>query len=53
MDKLHNKVKDKLVIFECTSYPGTTEEYFLPFIKKKDRMVQIFFLGYSPEERIW
>ncbi len=36
MDKLSTiEIKDKLVIFECTSYPGTTEEYFLPFVKKK------------------
>ena len=51
MDKLSTiKVKDKLVIFECTSYPGTTEEYFLPFIKKKRLIIgSNIFLGYSPE----
>ena len=44
------KVKHKLIIFECTSYPGTTEEYFLPFIKKKKlRIGSNIFLGYSPE----
>ena len=30
------KVKHKLVIFECTSYPGTTEEYFYLLLKKKN-----------------
>ena len=51
MDKLSTiKVKDKLIIFECTSYPGTTEEYFLPSIKKKALEIgKNIFLGYSPE----
>ena len=51
MDKLSMiEIKDKLIIFECTSYPGTTEEYFLPFIKKKKlRIGSNIFLGYSPE----
>ena len=27
--------KNQTIILECTSYPGTTEEYFLPIFKKK------------------
>jgi len=42
--------KFQTIIFECTSYPGTTEEYFLPILKKKKFHVgKDFFLGYSPE----
>ena len=42
--------KFQTIIFECTSYPGTTEEYFLPLLKKKKFHVgKDFFLGYSPE----
>ena len=42
--------KFQTIIFECTSYPGTTEEYFLPILKKKKFNVgKDFFLGYSPE----
>jgi UDP-N-acetyl-D-glucosamine dehydrogenase len=42
--------KFQTIIFECTSYPGTTEEYFLPILKKKKFNVgKNFFLGYSPE----
>ena len=42
--------KNQLIILECTSYPGTTEEYFLPiFSRKKLNLGQDIFLGYSPE----
>lgn len=42
--------KFQTIIFECTSYPGTTEEYFLPiFKKKKFKVGKNIFLGYSPE----
>jgi len=42
--------KNQLIILECTSYPGTTEEYFLPiFNRKKLNVGQDIFLGYSPE----
>ena len=27
--------KNQTIILECTSYPGTTEEFFLPIFKKK------------------
>ena len=40
----------KLIIFECTSYPGTTEEMFLPLVKQKKLILgEKIFLGYSPE----
>lgn len=40
----------KLIIFECTSYPGTTEEMFLPLAKQKKLVLgDKIFLGYSPE----
>ena len=42
--------KGQTVILECTSYPGTTEEYFLPIFKKnKLKVGKNIFLGYSPE----
>ena len=42
--------KNQLIILECTSYPGTTEEYFLPiFNMKKLKVGYDIFLGYSPE----
>ena len=40
--------KNKLVIVESTSYPGTTKELFNKF-KKKLKIGQNFFLSYSPE----
>ena len=43
-------LSEKLIIFECTSYPGTTEEVFLPLLKKKKLILgEKIFLGYSPE----
>lgn len=42
--------KGQTIILECTSYPGTTEEYFLPIFKKNKLIVgKNVFLGYSPE----
>ncbi len=42
--------KNQTIILECTSYPGTTEEYFLPIFKKKNlNLGKNIFLGYSPE----
>ena len=42
--------KNQLFILECTSYPGTSEEFFLPVFKKKKLEVgKDVFLGYSPE----
>ena len=42
--------KFQTIIFECTSYPGNTEEFFFPILKKKKFNVgKDFFLGYSPE----
>jgi len=42
--------KGQTIILECTSYPGTTEEYFLPIFKKYKLTVgKDIFLGYSPE----
>lgn len=39
-----------LVVFESTSYPGTTEEVLLPLIAGEDRVVGTdFFLAFSPE----
>jgi len=38
------------IILECTSYPGTTKDFFLPALKKKKFNIgKNFFLGYSPE----
>ena len=42
--------KNQTIILESTSYPGTTEEYFLPIFKKKKLTIgKNIFLGYSPE----
>ena len=42
--------KNQTVILECTSYPGTTEEFFIPILKrKKFQAGKNIFLGYSPE----
>lgn len=42
--------KGQLFILESTTYPGTTEEFFLPiFEKKKFKVGKDVFLGYSPE----
>jgi UDP-N-acetyl-D-glucosamine dehydrogenase len=41
---------DTLVVLECSSYPGTTEEVVLPILEKDDLEVgEDFYLGYSPE----
>jgi UDP-N-acetyl-D-glucosamine dehydrogenase len=43
-------LKDKLIILECTTYPGTTEEYFLPIVKKQNLLLgKNIFLSYSSE----
>jgi len=42
--------KNQIIILECTTYPGTTEKYFLPILKnKKFTIGKDIFLGYSPE----
>lgn len=42
--------KGTLVVFESTSYPGTTEEVLLPLFSKVDRVVgKDFYLAFSPE----
>ncbi len=41
---------DMLVILESTTYPGTTEEVFLPIVEKaKLTLGKNFFLAFSPE----
>ena len=42
--------KNQAIIVESTVYPGATEEYFIPIIKKsKLSLGKSFFLGFSPE----
>lgn len=42
--------KKQIIVLECTSYPGTTEDFFLPLLKKKKLEIgKNIFLGYSPE----
>jgi len=42
--------KDQLVIFESTSYPGTTDEVLLPILEESGlKCGRDFFLAYSPE----
>lgn len=39
-----------LVLLESTSFPGTTEEFLLPFFEKRGFLAEIdFFLAFSPE----
>jgi UDP-N-acetyl-D-glucosamine dehydrogenase len=40
---------NQLIILESTTYPGTTEELFVPKLKKRFELGENFFLGYSPE----
>ena len=50
-----NNIKDylkkgQLISLESTSYPGTTEDLFIPFIKEKGfNLGEDFFVTYSPE----
>ena len=43
--------KGDLVIFESTVYPGATEEFCIPILQKKSKLVlnKDFHCGYSPE----
>ncbi len=42
--------KGQAIIFESTSYPGTTEEIIYPYIREKNfKIGKEFFLIYSPE----
>lgn len=44
------KLKNKCIILESTTYPGTTEEFFLPVSKKQKLQTgKNFYLAYSPE----
>ncbi len=40
-----------VVVYECTVYPGATEEICIPELEKASgkRWKQDFFVGYSPE----
>ena len=46
-----NLVKDNLVIYESTVFPGCTDEILIPILKQKSKLKlnQDFFVGYSPE----
>ncbi len=39
----------KLIILESTTYPGTTREKVLAYLKDKGKVGEDFFLAYSPE----
>ena len=46
----HKLKKNSIICLESTSYPGTTEEFFLPLLKKNRLKVGIdAFLVFSPE----
>ncbi len=51
MNSIYSYLKEgQSISFESTSYPGTTEEIILPYLKKKKFQVgKNFFLIYSPE----
>ena len=41
--------KNQLIILESTSYPGTTEEIFVKYLKSNFELGKDIFLAYSPE----
>ena len=41
--------KNQLIILESTSYPGTTEEIFVKYLKSNFELGKNIFLAYSPE----
>lgn len=43
--------KGSYIIYESTTYPGCTEDFCIPIIEQKSRMLfeKDFFVGYSPE----
>jgi len=51
VDKVSEGIKKgQVIIIECTTYPGTSEKYFLPIFESKSLSVgKNIFLGYSPE----
>jgi UDP-N-acetyl-D-glucosamine dehydrogenase len=52
LENIKNNLREKqLLILESTTYPGTTEEEIVPFIKKNPKLIigNNFFIGYSPE----
>jgi UDP-N-acetyl-D-glucosamine dehydrogenase len=43
-------IKNQVIIMECTSYPGTTEDYFLKIFKKRKLLIgKDIYLGYASE----
>ena len=46
-----NLVKDSIVVFESTVYPGVTEDVCVPILEKESclKCGKDFFVGYSPE----
>jgi len=48
--KIKNYLREgQAISFESTTYPGTTEELILPYLKKKFNVGKNFYLVYSPE----
>lgn len=47
----NNLMKDAIVVYESTVYPGTTEEVCIPVLEKHSGLKsgEDFFVGYSPE----
>ena len=49
INNFEDNFKNKLIIFESTSYPGTTREYFIERLKKKFNVGINIFYSFSPE----
>lgn len=49
INNFEDNFKNKLIIFESTSYPGTTREYFIERLKKKFNVGKNIFYSFSPE----
>ena len=47
----HHLREGQLVIFESTTYPGTTEEVMIPLLEKHSGLIagKDFYVAYSPE----
>jgi UDP-N-acetyl-D-glucosamine dehydrogenase len=48
--KIKNNIREfQIIILESTTYPGTTEEIFLKYLRSKFNIDKNIFLSYSPE----
>ena len=48
---LSSRIKNDIIIFRSTVYPGLTESFYIPLLEKKNKLKEgnDFYVGYSPE----